>query len=127
MHRIRKEEGQKTKKNQVYFPSFSHEVFVLYSLREVFSTHIAIYLFNFSIPLLFCVFSYLWKEIFHEGKAVYVGIFLMLFLPHTKLIFPCMQGNFSYVIFLFHTKLIFPCMQGELNKSHTRNIFVGYM
>jgi hypothetical protein len=27
---------------------------------------------------------------------------------------------------LFHTKLIFPCMQGELNKSYIRNIFVGY-
>ncbi len=36
-----------------------------------------------------------------------------------------MQGNFSYVIFLFHTKLVFPCMQGDLNKSNTRNIFVG--
>ena len=36
--------------------------------------------FNFSIPLLICVFSFLWKEIFHKGKAVYgkhVGIFLM--------------------------------------------------
>jgi hypothetical protein len=55
----------------------------------------------------------------------HVGIFDMFFLPHTKLIFPCIQGNFSYVIFLFHTKLIFPCMQGDLNKSNTRNIFAG--
>jgi hypothetical protein len=44
------------------------------------------------------VFSYLWKEKFHEGKAVYekhVGIFLMFFLLHTKLIFPCMQGDLN--------------------------------
>ncbi len=51
--------------------------------------------------------------------------FSICFLPHTKLIFPCMQGNFSYVIFLFYTKLIFPCMQGDLKKSNTRNIFFG--
>jgi hypothetical protein len=37
MHRIRKERRPTNKKSKVYFPSFSHDVFVLYSLREVFS------------------------------------------------------------------------------------------
>jgi hypothetical protein len=35
-------------------------------------------------------------------------------------------GEFFYVIYLFHTKLIFPWMQGDLNKSNVRHIFVGY-
>ncbi len=104
MHRIRKEEGQQTKKQGLLPILFPWGICSLFLKRSV--QYIAIYVFNFSIPLLFCVFSYLGKEIFHEGKAVYVGIFLMFFLPHTK--------------------LIFPCMQGDLNKSHTRNIFVGY-
>ena len=34
--------------------------------------------------------------------------------------------EFFYVFYLFHTKLIFPCMQGDLIKSTVRNIFVGY-
>jgi hypothetical protein len=58
---------------------------------------ITIYLFNFSIPCCSVFFSYLWKEIFNEGKAVYgkhVGIFLMFFVFHTKFIFPCMQRDF---------------------------------
>jgi hypothetical protein len=29
-------------------------------------------------------------------------------------------GEFFYVIYLFHTKLIFPWMQGDLNKSNVR-------
>ncbi len=45
-------------------------LFSFFSLQR--SVHyITIYVFNFSIPLLICVFSYLWKEIIHEGKAVY--------------------------------------------------------
>ncbi len=72
MHRIRKEKN---------FLSFSNDVFVLFSFKEVFIILLYIYVFNFSIPLLICVFSYLWKEIFHAGKAAYgkhVGIFLMV-------------------------------------------------
>ncbi len=128
MHRIRKVKRPTNKKARFT----SHLFPLMYRICSLFLKksvqYITINVFNFRIPLLFCVFSYLWKEIFHEGKAVYgkhVGIFLMFFLPHTKLIFPCLQGNFSYVIFLFHTKLIFTCMQGDLNKSNTRNIFVG--
>jgi hypothetical protein len=43
---------------------------------ELLYIYIYMCVFNFSIPLLICV----WKEIFHEGKAVYgkhVGIFFM--------------------------------------------------
>jgi hypothetical protein len=74
------------------------------------------------------VFSYLWKEIFHEGKAVYgkhVGIFPCLLLCSIQVNIPMHAGEIFYVIFLFHTKLIFPCMQGDLNKSYISNIFVG--
>jgi hypothetical protein len=34
-------------------------------------------------------------------------------------------GDFFYVIYLLHTKLKIPRMQGDLNKSNIRNIFVG--
>ncbi len=43
-----------------------------------------------------------------------------------KVNIPMYAGEFFYVIYLFHTKLIFPWMQGDLNKSNVRNIFVGY-
>jgi hypothetical protein len=43
-----------------------------------------------------------------------------------KVNIPMYAGEFCYVIYLFHTKLIFPWMQGDLNKSNVRNIFVGY-
>jgi hypothetical protein len=82
-----------------------------------------------SIPLLSCVFSFLWKEIFHEGKAVYgkhLGIFPCLLFCSIQVNIPMHAGELFYVYFLFHTKLIFPCMQRELNKSYIRNIFVGY-
>jgi hypothetical protein len=51
------------------------------------------HVFNFSIPLLICVFSFLWKEMFHEGKAVYgkhVEIFLMF-------LFCSIQSEYSHV------------------------------
>jgi hypothetical protein len=47
------------------------------------------------------------------------------FVPY-KVNIPMYAGEFFYVIYLFHTKLIFPWMQGDLNKSNVRNIFVGY-
>jgi hypothetical protein len=43
-----------------------------------------------------------------------------------KVNIPIYAREFFYVIYLFHTKLILPWMQGDLNKSHARNIFVGY-
>jgi hypothetical protein len=48
------------------------------------------------------------------------------FVPY-KVNTPMYAGEFFYV-FLFHTKLISPCMQGDLIKSTVRNIrvFVGY-
>ena len=122
MQRIRKERRPTNRKSQVFLLSFSHDVFFSIPYEKC---SVYYHVFNFSIPLLFCVFSYLWKEIFHERLWKSCGNFPYVFLPHTKLTFPCMQGNFSYVIFLFHTKLIFPCMQGDLNKSNARNIFVG--
>jgi hypothetical protein len=70
------------------------------------------HVFNFSIPLLICVFSFLWKEMFHEGKAVYGKHFLMfLFCSIQSEYSHEWRGNFL-MFFLFHTKLIFPCMQG---------------
>ncbi len=42
----------------------------------------------------------------------HVGIFLMFFLLHTKLIFPCMQGNFSYVFFSVPYKVNIPMNAG---------------
>ncbi len=47
------------------------------------------------------------------------------FVPY-KVNIPMYAGELFYVFYLFHTKLIFPCMQGDLNKSNVRNIFVGY-
>ncbi len=87
------------------------------------------HVFSFSIPLLICVFSFLRKEIFHEGKAVYgkdVDIFLCFYFVPYKVNIPMYGGEFFKCFFLFHTKLIFPCMQGDLNKFHLSNILVGY-
>jgi hypothetical protein len=47
------------------------------------------------------------------------------FVPY-KVNIPMNAGEFFYVIYLFHTKLIFPWMQGNLNKSNVSNIFVWY-
>jgi hypothetical protein len=47
------------------------------------------------------------------------------FVPY-KVNIPMYAGEFFKCFFLFHTKLIFPCIQGDLNKFHIRNIFVGY-
>ena len=52
--------------------------------------------------------------------------FLVFYFVPYKVNIPMHAGELFYVYFLFHTKLIFPCMQGELNKSYIRNIFVGY-
>jgi hypothetical protein len=52
--------------------------------------------------------------------------FLVFYFVPYKVNIPMHVGEFFYVLFLFHTKIIFPCMQGDLNKSYIRNIFVGY-
>ncbi len=125
MQRIRKERRPTNRKSEVFllsFSGFSHDVFFLFLKRSV------QYITMYSISVFLC--CYVFFPIYGRKYSMnvygnHVGIFHMFFLPHTKLIFPCMQGNFSYVIYLFHTKLIFPCMQGDLNKSNTRNIFVG--
>jgi hypothetical protein len=127
MHRIRKERRQTNKKAG----STSHPfpIMYLFSFPSEKCSVITIYVFNISIPLLFCVFSYLWKEIFHEGKAVYgkhVGIFLMFIFAPCKVNIPIYAGEFFLRFFLFYTKFTFPCMQGDLNKSNIRNIFVGH-
>jgi hypothetical protein len=52
--------------------------------------------------------------------------FLVFYFVLYKVNIPMHAREFFYVIILSHTKLIFPCMQGDLNKSYTRNIFVRY-
>ncbi len=119
MHTLKKKEDQQTKKARSTSHPFSYNVFVLFSFREVFS------ILTYLISVFLCcyvIFPIYGRKYSMKACGKHVGIFLL----HTKLIFPCMQENFSYVFFLFHTKLIFPCMQGDLNKYHIRNIFVGY-
>jgi hypothetical protein len=45
------------------------------------------------------------------------------FVPY-KVNIPMYFRGIFLMFFLFHTKLMFPCMQGDLNKSNRRNIFV---
>jgi hypothetical protein len=52
--------------------------------------------------------------------------FLVFYFVPYKVNIPMNAGEFLYVLFLLHTKLIFPCIQRDLNKSYIRNIFVGY-
>ncbi len=85
--------------------------------------------FNFSIPLLICVFpiygrKYSMKvKVFMENMREFFLVFH--FVPY-KVNIPMHAGEYFFCVFLFHTKLIFPCMQGDLNKSYIRNIFAGY-
>ena len=53
--------------------------------------------------------------------------FLVFYFVPYKVNIPMHAGEFFYVFYLFHTKLIFPCMQGDLNKSYIRNIQGGQM
>jgi hypothetical protein len=46
--------------------------------------------------------------------------FLVFYFVPYKVNIPMHAGEFFYVFILFHTKLIFPCMQGDLNKSYIR-------
>ena len=54
-------------------------------------------MFNFSIPLLFCVFSYLWKEIFHEYLWKSCGNFPCVFFAPYKVNIPMYAGGFKQV------------------------------
>ncbi len=60
-----------------------------------------LYTYSRYIPMLFCVFSYLWKEIFHEGSAVYgkhVGFFPdVLFCSIQKVYASMYVGGFKQV------------------------------
>jgi hypothetical protein len=52
--------------------------------------------------------------------------FLVFYFVPYKVNIPMHARKLFYVFILFHTKIIFPCMQGNLNKSYIRNIFVEY-
>jgi len=106
MHRNKERKKANKLKSKVYFPSFSHDVLVLYSLREVFST--LPYMYLISVFPCCCVFFPIYGRKY-SMKA-------KLFMENMWELSLC---------FLPHTKLIFPCMQGDLNKSNTRNIYVG--
>ena len=121
MQRIRKERRPEKARSSSY--SFPMMYFFLFLKRSV--QYITIYSISV-FPCCSVFFPIYGRKYSMKAKLFMWEFSLCFFLPHTKLIFPCMQGNFSYVIFLFHTKLIFPCMQGDLNKSYIRNIFVGY-
>jgi hypothetical protein len=49
--------------------------------------------------------------------------FLVFYFVPYKVNIPMHAGEIFYVFFLLHTKLIFPCMQGDLNKSYKEYIF----
>ncbi len=119
MHRIRKEKN---------FLSFFNDVFVLFSFKEVFI--ILLYLYLISVFPCWSVFFPIY------GRKYSMKVKLLMenmwefslcfhFVPY-KFNIPMYAGEFFYVFYLFHTTLIFPCMQGDLNKSHVRNMFVGY-
>jgi hypothetical protein len=62
-----------------------------------------LHVFNFSIPLLICVFSYLWKELFCEVK-LFMGNMWELslcyyFVPY-KVNIPMYAGEVFYVFFV---------------------------
>jgi hypothetical protein len=119
MQRIRKERRPEKARSSSY--SFPMMYFFLFLKRSV------QYITMYSISVFPCgsvFFPIYGRKYSMNVYGNHVGIFHMFFMPYTKLILPCIQGNYSYVTFLFHTKLIFPCMQGDLNKSNTRNIFV---
>jgi hypothetical protein len=86
-----------------------------------------IHVFNFSIPLLFCVFSYLWKEIFHEGNGKHVGINI-----------PMYEGGFKQVqyeeyicwmqvkIYISDQTSLRICNSVEPNKTIARNEWASF-
>ncbi len=85
--------------------------------------------FNFSTPLLICVFPIYGKKYSMKVKLSMENMwefFLVFYFVPYKDNIPMHAREFFYVISLFHTKFIFPCMQGDLNKSYIRNIFVRY-
>ncbi len=65
-------------------------------------------------------FSYLWKEICSMQVKLFMEnmweFFLVFHFVPYKVNIPMHAREIFYVFFLFHTKLIFPCMQGDLNK-----------
>ncbi len=78
MHRIRKERRPTNKKSKIYFPSFSYDVFVLFSFKGVFSILPYMYLIS-----LFPCCSVFFLSM--EGN-----------IPWRQ---RCLCGNFPYVFF----------------------------
>jgi hypothetical protein len=74
-------------------------LFSFFSEKRSVSYHICITV-HVSVPLLFFVFSHLWKEIFHKGKAVYGNMWefflCFYFAPYTVNI-PKYVGGFKQV------------------------------
>ncbi len=89
----------------IIFPWF---IFFLFLKRSV--QYITI--FNFSIPLLFCVFSYLWKEIFHECLWKSCVNFAYVFFAPYKVNIPMYSGEFFLCYFFVPYKVNIPMYAG---------------
>ena len=111
MHKIRKEEGQQTKKQGLLPILFPWDICSLFLKGSV--QYIAIYVFNFSIPLFFCVIpiygrKYSMKvKLFMENMWEFFLVFY--FFPYKV---PCMQGNFLCFYFVPY-KVNIPMYAGE--------------
>ena len=109
MQRLRKESRPTNRKSEVFLLFFSHDVFFFYSLREVFSILSCI---QFQYSLLFCVFSYLWKEIFHECLWKSCGNFPYVFFAPYKVNIPMYAGEFFLCYFFVPYKVNIPMDAG---------------
>ncbi len=99
-------------------------------LWDVSSEAICIYMYLISVfPCWSVFFPIYWRKYSRKVKLFMENMWEFSLCFHFvtyKVNIPMCAGEFFYVIYLFHTKLIFPWMQGDLNKSNVRNIFVGY-
>jgi hypothetical protein len=93
------------------------------------SVHITIYVFNSVLPC-WSVFFPIYGRKYSMNIKLFMEnmweFFLVFYFVQYKVNIPMHVGEFFYVFILFYTKLIFPCIQGDWNKSYIRNIFVGY-
>ncbi len=93
------------------------------------SVNITIYVFNSVFPCWSVFFPIYGRKYSMKIKLFIENMwefFLVFYFVPYKVNIPMHVGEFFYVFILFYTKLIFPCMQGDWNKSYIRNIFVGY-
>ena len=112
MQRIRKERrptNRKARSSSYPFPMM--HVFSFPS-EKCSVQYITIYVFNFSIPLLICVFSYLWKEIFHECLWKSCGNFSYVFFAPYKVNIPRHAGEFFLCYFFVPYKVNIPMYAG---------------